>query len=92
MSDTDELADFISASLGTTLDAVYHRLIYCNFGLEQPELAMFAVALLKAMGREGREDRPTEVVLKVAFGDPVPPGGAGIDSCEGNAERIPGRT
>ena len=28
---------------------------------------MFTVALLNAMGREGRGDRPTEVVLMIAF-------------------------
>ena len=30
---------------------------------------MFTVALLNAMGREGRGDRPTEVVLMLAFGE-----------------------
>ena len=31
MSDTNDLMGFISASLGTTLDKVYQRLIDCNF-------------------------------------------------------------
>ena len=60
--------DFISASLGTTLDEIYQRLVGCNFSLEDSELAMFTVALLNAMGREGRGDRPTEVVFLLAYG------------------------
>ena len=60
--------DFISASLGTTLDEIYQRLLGCNFSLEDPELAMFTVALLNAMGSEGRGDPPTEVVLLLAYG------------------------
>ena len=69
MSDTNDLMNFISASLGTTLDEVYQRLIDCNFGLKDPELAMFTVALLDAMGRENRGDHPTVVVLMLAFGE-----------------------
>ena len=68
MSDTNNLMDFISASLGTTLDEIYQRLMDCNFALEDPELAMFTVALLSAMGREGRGDRSTtEVILMLVF-------------------------
>ena len=48
MSDTKDLMDFISASLGTALDEIYQRLIDCNFGTEDTEL-----------GREGRGYRPT---------------------------------
>ena len=55
-------------SLGTALDEVYQRLIDCNFGLEEPELAIFTVALLNALGREALRERPTEVVLMLAFG------------------------
>ena len=51
---TNYLMDFISASLGTTLDEIYQRLVDFSFGLEDPELAMFTVALLNTMGREGR--------------------------------------
>ena len=68
MSDTNNLMDFISASLGTTLGEIYQRLMDCNFALEDPELAMFTVALLNSMGREGREDHSTtEVILMLAF-------------------------
>ena len=69
MSDTNDLMDIISVSLVTTLDEIYQRLVDCNFALEYTELAMFTIALLNAMGREGRGDRPTEVVLMLAFGE-----------------------
>ena len=68
-SDTNDLMDFISASLGTNPGEIYQRLVDCNFALEDPELAMFTVALLNAMGRKGRGDHPTEVVLMLAFGE-----------------------
>ena len=73
MSDTNNLMDFISARLGTTLDKVYQRLIDCNIGLEDLELAMFAIALLNAIGREGCGDRHAEKELGLG---PVPPSGA----------------
>ena len=41
--------EFISASPGTALDEIYQRLIDCNFGMKDPELATFTVALLNAM-------------------------------------------
>ena len=69
MSDTNDLINSISASLGTTLDEMYQRLTGCYFGLEEPDLAIFTVAILNAMGRKGRGDRPTEVVLMLAFGE-----------------------
>ena len=61
--------EFFSASLGATLDEIYQRLIDCDFTREDPGLAMFVVALLNALGREGRGNRPTEVVLMLAFGE-----------------------
>ena len=69
MGDTNELMEFLSASLGATLDEIYQRLIDCDFTREDPGLAMFVVALLNALGREGRWNRPTEVVLMLAFGE-----------------------
>ena len=69
MGDTNELMEFLSASLGATLDEIYQRLIDCDFAREDPGLAMFVVALLNALGREGRGNRPTEVVLMLAFGE-----------------------
>ena len=59
--------DFISASVGTTLDKIYQRLVDCKFALEDPELAMLSVALLYAMKRESRGDRATKLVLMLAF-------------------------
>ena len=69
MGDTNELMEFLSASLGATLDEIYQRLIDCDFTREDPGLAMFVVALLNALGREGRGNCPTEVVLMLAFGE-----------------------
>ena len=69
MNGTNDLMDFISVSLGTTQDEIYERLVVCNFPLEDPELAMFTISLLNAMGREGRGYHPTEVVLMLAFGE-----------------------
>ena len=69
MGDTNELMEFLSASLGATLDEIYQRLIDCDFTREDPGMAMFVVALLNALGREGRGNRPTEVVLMLAFGE-----------------------
>ena len=69
MGDTNELMEILSASLGATLDEIYQRLIDCDFTREDPGLAMFVVALLNALGREGRGNRPTEVVLMLAFGE-----------------------
>ena len=69
MGDTNELMEFLSASLGATLDEIYQRQIDCDFTREDPGLAMFVVALLNALGREGRWNHPTEVVLMLAFGE-----------------------
>ena len=69
MGDTNELMEFLSASLGATLHEIYQRLIDCDFTRKDPGLAMFVVALLNALGREGRGNRPTEVVLMLAFGE-----------------------
>ena len=56
-------------SLGATLDEIYQRLIDCDFTREDQGLAMFVVALLNALGREGRGNCPKEVVLMLAFGE-----------------------
>ena len=69
MGDTNEFMEFLSASLGATLDEIYQRLIDCDFTREDPGLAMFVVALLNALGREGRGNCPTEVKLMLAFGE-----------------------
>ena len=67
MGDTNELMEFLSASLEATLDEIYQQLIDCDFTREDPGLAMFVVALLNALGREARGNCPTEVVLMMAF-------------------------
>ena len=48
MGDTNDLMEFVSASLGATLDEIYQRLIDCDFAQEDPGLAMCVVALLNA--------------------------------------------
>ena len=67
MGDTNVLMEFVSAILGATLDKIYQLLIDCDFAQEDMGLVMFVVALLSALGREGRGNRPTEVVLMLAF-------------------------
>ena len=79
VGDTNDLMEYLSASLGATLDEIYQRLIDCDFAQEDPGVAMFVVALLNALGREGRENRPTEVVLMLAFDE------------SGTAERVQNR-
>ena len=71
--DTNVSMEFLSASLGATLDEIYQRLIDCDFAQEDPGLAMFVVALLNALGRGGRGNCPTEVVLMLASVSPGPP-------------------
>ena len=61
--------DFISGSLGTALDEIYQRLVDCSFGLEDPKLVNFTIALLIAMGRIDRGDCSTELILIMAFGE-----------------------
>ena len=67
--DTNVSMEFLSASLGATLDEIYQRLIDCDFAQEDPGLAMIVIRLLIALGRGGRGNCPTEVVLKLAFGE-----------------------
>ena len=57
MGDTNELREFLSASLEATLDEIYQLPIDCDFTREDPGLAMFVVALLNALRREGRGNR-----------------------------------
>ena len=58
MGDTNEYMEFLSVSLGATIDEIYQRLIDCEFTREDPVLAMFVVALLNALGREGQGNCP----------------------------------
>ena len=69
MGDTKDLMEFASTSLGATLYEINQRLIDCDFAQEDPGLAIFVVALLNALGREVRGNRPTEVVLMLAYGE-----------------------
>ena len=59
----------ISACSKSALDEIYQWLVDCNFRVEDQELVMFTIALLKVMGREGRGNRSTEAVLMLAFSE-----------------------
>ena len=69
MGDLNDIVEFVSESLRAALDEIYQQLIDCNLAQEDPGLAMFVVAHLNALGREGRGDRATEVVLMLAFSE-----------------------
>ena len=69
MGDTNYLMDFVSTNLGATLDEIYQRLSDCDFAQEDPGLTMLVVALLNALGREGRGNRPTELVSMLAYSE-----------------------
>ena len=61
--------DIVSASLGTTLDEIYRRLVDCYFGQEEPEMGLFLMALMNAKESEGSVIRPMEMLLLLAYGD-----------------------
>ena len=57
--------DFISESLGLTLDEVHQRLIDCNFGLEDPEL----VVLMLIFGESGTAERSRNRLMRWRRGE-----------------------
>ena len=66
MGDTNDLMEFVSASLGATMVEIYQWLIDCDFAQqEDPRFAMFVITLFNALGR----NCPTEVVSMLAFED-----------------------
>ena len=64
----DELMDLAEAYIGPMIDAIYRRLIYRDFALEDPEVVMLLTALINILGHDNRGDRPTEVLLMAAYG------------------------
>ena len=58
MGDTNELMEFLSASLGATLDEIYQRLIDCDFTREDPGLAMFVGRTPQCTGKRGSRESP----------------------------------
>ena len=65
----DELMDLAEAYVGPMIDAIYRRLIDRDFALKDPEVVMLLTALINILGHDNRGDRPTEVLLMVAYGE-----------------------
>ena len=65
----DELMDLAEAYVKTMVDAIYRRLMDCDFALEDPEVVMLLTALINILGHDNRGDRPTEVLLMAAYGE-----------------------
>ena len=65
----DELMDLAEAYVGPMVDAIYRRLMDRDFALEDPEVVMLLTALINILGHDNRGDRPTEVLLMVAYGE-----------------------
>ena len=66
----DELMDLTEAYVGPMIDAIYRRLMDRDFALEDPEVFMLLTALINILGHDNRGDRPTEVPLMAAYGEP----------------------
>ena len=67
--DLDELMGLVEAYVGPMIDAIYRRLMDRDFALEEPEVVMLLVALIKLLGHDNRGERPTEVLLIVAYAE-----------------------
>ena len=67
--DLDELMDLAEAYLEPMIDAIYRRMMDRDFALEDPEVVMLLVTLIKILGHDNRGDRPTEVLLMAAHGE-----------------------
>ena len=61
--------DLAEAYVGPMVDAIYRRLIYRDFTLEDPEVVMLLTALINILRHDNRGDRPTEVILMAAYGE-----------------------
>ena len=67
--DFNGLMDLAETYVGPTVDAICRRLTDQDFALEDPELVMLLVALIKVLGHDNRGDLPTEVLLMAAYGE-----------------------
>ena len=67
--DLNEYMDLAELYVGPMIDAIYRRLMDRDFALEEPEVAMLLVALINILEHDSRGDRPTEVLLKAAYGE-----------------------
>ena len=50
--------DLAEAYVKTMVDAIYRRLMDCDFALEDPEVVMLLTALINILGLDNRGDRP----------------------------------
>ena len=57
------------AYVGQMIDAIYRRLMDRELALEDPEVVMLLAALINILGHDNRRDRPTEILLMVAYGE-----------------------
>ena len=64
----NELMELVEAYVGPMVDSIYRQLMVRDFALEDPEVFMFLAALINIVGHDNRGDRPTEVLLMVAYG------------------------
>ena len=73
MDDTNELMEFLSASLGATLDEIYQRLIDCDFTREDPELRCLwshsEVVLMLTFGESGTAERGRSRLMRWRRGE-----------------------
>ena len=67
MGDTNVLMDFVSASLGATLDEISGWLIVTLHEKTRDWGCLWSRS--SALGREGRGNRATEIMLMLAFGE-----------------------
>ena len=58
MGDTNELMEFLSASLGATLDEIYQRLIDCDFTREDPGAGDFCGRAPQCIRTRGSRESP----------------------------------
>ena len=64
-----KLMDLAEAYIGPMIDAIYRRMMDRDFALKDPEVVMLLVTLINILGHDNRGDRPTEVLLMVAYGE-----------------------
>ena len=59
----NELMDIAEAYIVPVIDTIHRRLMERDFALEDPEVVVLLVALMKILGHEKRRDRTTEIFL-----------------------------
>ena len=67
MDDLDEIMGLVEVYVGPDIDELYQRLER-DYAQDDPEVVMLTAALTKIRGHDNRGDRPTEVLLRAAWG------------------------